>query len=118
MQQRVRDVLRDAAAAARDDPLPAMRAGFRGLLSDGVIPGLWLQACAAARRDEVVAARCRVLISGVLEETARLSEGSPDRIGRALADGALIVMLQAIGVDLAGGSHAAIDSLRVKKGKA
>lgn len=119
MQQRVREVLRDAVSAvAPGDELTAMRAGFRAMLADGVISGLWLQACAVARWDAAVAARCRDLISGVLEEAARLSEESPDRVEQALADGVLIMMLQAIGVDLAGGSRAAIGSLRVKEGEA
>jgi len=114
MERQVREVLRDAAAAYPGDPLPAMRAGFRQLIGDGVITGLWLQACATARRDETVAARCRSLISGILEEAARLTSATPEQLSQSLADGALVVMLQALGIDLTGGSRVAIDSLRIE----
>ncbi|TMR16589.1 TetR family transcriptional regulator [Nonomuraea turkmeniaca] len=112
MERQIRELFRRAAATSPADPWPAMRAGFRELLAGGVITGLWLQACATARRDEAVAARCRSVISGILEETARLTDAGSDDLARGLADGALVVMLQAVGVDLAGGSLAAIDSLR------
>jgi AcrR family transcriptional regulator len=78
LESRVRQVFGQAAAANPRDPPPAMRVGFRELLADGVLTGLWLQACAAARRDEMVAARCRSLISGVLEEAEQLADATPD----------------------------------------
>ncbi|MGP4100069.1 TetR/AcrR family transcriptional regulator [Nonomuraea sp. KM90] len=114
LERQVREVFRQAAATSPDDPLPAMRTGFRRMLTDGVITGLWLQACATARRDETVAARCRAVISGVLAEAARLTDAGTDGLARNLADGALVVMLQALGVDLTAGSRAAIDTLRVE----
>lgn len=113
MERQIREVFRRAAATSPDDPMPAMRAGFRELLAGGVVSGLWLQACAAARGDEAVAAHCRSVISRVLGEAAALTDAGPDGLARSLADGALVVMLQALGVDLTGGSRAAIDSLRV-----
>lgn len=74
-----------------------------------MLTGLWLQACAAARRDEMVAARCRSLIFGVLE-AEQLADATPDRLAQTLADGALVVMLQALAVDLTGGTRAAVES--------
>jgi AcrR family transcriptional regulator len=112
MEARIRQVLQQAAADSAADPLPAMRAGFRLMIADGVLTGLWLQACAAARSDEVVAARCRTVIGNILTESERLSAAGPQEVRGALALGALIVMLQALGVDLSDGSQAAIDSLR------
>ncbi|SDJ05276.1 TetR/AcrR family transcriptional regulator [Nonomuraea jiangxiensis] len=111
----VREVFREAAGASPGDPLPAMRAGFRELLANDALTGLWLQACATARSDEAVAERCRAVVSGVLQEAARLTDTAPESLGRALADGALVVMLQALGVDISGGSRAAIESLRAKE---
>ncbi|MBB6551679.1 TetR/AcrR family transcriptional regulator [Nonomuraea rubra] len=115
LERQLLEVVRQAAATSPDDPVAAMRAGFRGMLAGGVISGLWLQACAAARRDETVAARCRAVISGILGEVARLTGAGMDGLARNLADGALVVMLQAVGADLTGGSLAAIDSLRAEK---
>ncbi|MEO3876453.1 TetR/AcrR family transcriptional regulator [Nonomuraea sp. B12E4] len=115
MERQMLELIRQAAATSPDDPLSAMRAGFREMLADGFITGLWLQACAAARRDETVAARCRAVISAVLEELTRLTGAGTDGLARNLADGVLVVILQAVGVDLTGGSLAAIDSLRVEK---
>jgi AcrR family transcriptional regulator len=115
MEGQVRAIFRQAAATRPGDPLEAMGAGFRELIADGVISGLWLQACAAARRDETVAARCRSLISGVLEEAAQLTRAAPDDLARFAARGALVVLLQPLGVDLTGGSRAAVDSLRAER---
>ena len=112
MEARIREVLQQAAAGSAHDPLPAMRAGFRLMIADGVVTGLWLQACAAARSDELVAARCRTVIGNILAESERLSAAGPQALRGSLALGALIVMLQALGVDLSHGSQAAIDSLR------
>lgn len=112
LEARIRQVFQRAAAQSPDDPLPAMRAGFRLLIADGVITGLWLQACAAARSDEAVAARCRAVLAGILDEAGHRSAAGPDELRGSLALGALVVMLQALGVDLSQGSQAAIDSLR------
>jgi AcrR family transcriptional regulator len=115
LETRVREVFRQAAATYPSDPLPAMGAGFRELVADGVISGVWLQACATARRDEQVAARCRSVISGVLEEAGRLTQAAPNELAQFAARGALVVLLQSLGVDLTGGSRAAVDSLRAER---
>ncbi|MGC5029733.1 TetR/AcrR family transcriptional regulator [Micromonospora sp. DT229] len=112
LEARIRQVLRRAAAEHPEDPLPAMRADFRALIADGVVTGLWLQACAVARSDEVVAARCRALLGGILDEAGRLSTAAPRQLRDTLALGALVVMLQSLGMDLSVGSQAAVDSLR------
>ncbi|MFB4314409.1 TetR/AcrR family transcriptional regulator [Actinomadura sp. 21ATH] len=112
LEGRVVEVFRAAAEAGTDDPLRAMGAAFRDMVADGVVTGLWLQACAAARRDEAVAARCRALLGAVLDEVGRLTGVGPDGIARFMGDGALVVLLQAIGADLSGGSRAAVRSLR------
>ncbi|MEV6597996.1 TetR/AcrR family transcriptional regulator [Actinoplanes sp. NPDC051346] len=114
LEVRIRGVFRRAAAASPDDPLRAMGADFRDLIADGVISGLWLQACAIARADETVAARCRALICGVLEEAERLTAATPEDLARFLANGALVTVLQAVGADLTGGSQAAVNSLRAE----
>jgi AcrR family transcriptional regulator len=115
LESRVREVFGQAAATCPGDPLPAMGDRFRELVADGVISGLWLQACATARRDETVAARCRALMSGVLEEADRLTGAGPDDLAQFLANGALVMLLQALGVDLTGGSRQAVDSLRAER---
>ena len=115
VEAQVRAVLRQAAATHPDAPLPAMRAEFRKLIADGVITGFWLQACAVARADEAVAERCRLLLSDLLAEAGRPSEARPEDLAQSLATGALVVMLQALGVDLTGGSQAAVDSLRQER---
>ncbi|MFF5218611.1 TetR/AcrR family transcriptional regulator [Micromonospora sp. NPDC000442] len=112
LEARIRRVLHEAASQHPDDPLPAMRADFRTLIADGVITGLWLQACAAARSDEAVAAHCRAVVGRILDHAGRLSTAGPQELRGTLALGALVVMLQALGIDLSGGSQAAIDSLR------
>lgn len=112
LEHRVRAVFRQAAATHPGDPLEAMGAGFRELIADGVVTGLWLQASATARADQTVAARCRAVVAGVLEEAERLTHAPPDELARFVARGALVVQLQALGVDLTGGSGAAVDALR------
>jgi AcrR family transcriptional regulator len=112
LERRVRAVFRQAAATNPGDPLPAMGAGFRDLVADGIITGLWLQASATARGEETVAVRCRAVVAGVLDEAERLTRATPDELARFVANGALVVLLQALGVDLTGGSRAAMDSLR------
>lgn len=109
---RVRESFRQAAAGSPGDPIRAMGAGFRELIADGVIGGMWLQAVTTARRDAEVAARCRALIAGVLAEVERLTDASPDDVAAFAARGALVMLLQPLGVDLTGGSQAAVDSLR------
>jgi hypothetical protein len=91
-----------------------MGAGFRELVADGVITGLWLQACAIARNDEQVAQRCRSLIAGALDEAEQLTDATAEDMARFAARGALVVLLQAVGADLTQGSLAAVDSLRVR----
>ncbi|HEX8631859.1 MAG TPA: TetR/AcrR family transcriptional regulator [Catenuloplanes sp.] len=112
LEIRIRRMFRQAVATSPDDPLHAMGAAFREFVADGTMSGLWLQACAVARSDESVAARCRALISGVLEEAERLTAATPDDLARFLANGALVTVLQAVGADLTGGSQAAVNSLR------
>ncbi|NGM14316.1 TetR/AcrR family transcriptional regulator [Verrucosispora sp. CWR15] len=112
LEARIGQVLQQEAGVHPAEPLPAMRAGFRTLIADGVVTGLWLQACAAARSDEVVAAHCRALVGRVLQHAGRLSSAGPQELRGTLALGALVVMLQALGMDLSEGSQAAVDSLR------
>ncbi|MFY1689681.1 TetR/AcrR family transcriptional regulator [Plantactinospora sp. WMMB782] len=112
LEARIRQVIGQTAAQRPDTPLPAMRAGFRALIADGVITGFWLQACAVARSDEVVAVRCRAVLRGVLDEADRHSAAGAEELRDTMARGALVVMLQALGVDLTEGSQAAVDSLR------
>lgn len=124
LETRVRDVFRRAAATSTEDPtratgaMRAMGEGFRDLVADGVITGLWLQACALARGNDEVAARCRALISGVLHESARLTGAGPADLAGFLADGALVMLLQALGVDLTGGSRTAVASLLAEEANA
>lgn len=112
LERRVRDGFRAAAATAGDQPFDGMGRGFRELVADGVLSGFWLQACATARSDEEVAARCRALLRDVLDDVERLSGAGADEVARFLADGALVVLLQAVGADLSGGSRAAVGALR------
>lgn len=110
---RVGTVFRAAATDSRSDPLLAMGEGFRDLVADGVISGLWLQACAAARSDEAVALRCRAVLSEVLREAGRLTGAGPAELTGFLANGSLVMLLQALGMDLSDGSRAAVDALLV-----
>ncbi|MBS2964402.1 helix-turn-helix transcriptional regulator [Actinocrinis puniceicyclus] len=113
--ERVCVVFRAAAAASPADPLLAMGEGFRDLVSDGVVSGLWLQACAAARRDEVVARRCRSALAEVLAQADTLTRAGSGELAGFLADGSLVMLLQALGMDLSGGTRAAVDSLRMER---
>jgi AcrR family transcriptional regulator len=115
LEDRIRESFRETAAACQSDPLEAMGAGFRNLLADGVAGGLLLQAFVAARSDEQVAARSRALLAGILEESQQLTHAAPEDLAHYLARGALVVVLQAMGVDLTGGSRVAVDSLRAQE---
>lgn len=112
LEERVVQTFTHAAERATDEPLEEMGAGFRSLLSDGVAGGLWLQACAVARADEVVAARCRELIANVMRVTHDHTGVDTDELAAFLGRGVLVAMLQALGVDLRDGSRAAVASLR------
>lgn len=112
LETRVRGMFRAAAEHAPADPLGAMGEGFRDLVTDGVITGLWLQACALARSDEKVAARCRAVVAGALGEAERLSGAPPEEAASFLADGALVMMLQSLRVDLSHGSRSAVRNLQ------
>jgi len=114
LETRIREVFVRAAATAPDDPMRAMGDGFRDLVADGVATGLWLQAIAVARSDADVAARCRALIAGVLRESERQTGAGPAALTGFLADGALVMLLQAVGADLTGGSRAAVARLRTE----
>lgn len=96
------------SAQGLDEPMEEMGAGFRALVSDGVISGFWLQACAAARADDEIAHRCR----GVISTALRVAQGSTGADAEGLAAffgrGALVMMLQTLGVDLSQGSQAAV----------
>ncbi|GLZ81061.1 hypothetical protein Afil01_58680 [Actinorhabdospora filicis] len=109
LEDRVRTVF---ATAATEEPFGEMGARFREHVRDGVFSGLLVQALAAARHDEVIAARCRSLIAGVLEEVAQTTGATDETLAGFLADGALVFMLQAIGADLTEGSRAAVTALR------
>ncbi len=117
MEARVLDVFRAAASTLPADPLRAVGSGFRELVADGVVSGLWLQACAAARGDEAVAARCRGLVAGVLGEAERLTGAAPGELAAFAANGALVMLLQALGVDLSAGLQPAVDSLRATQAR-
>ncbi|EEP70575.1 conserved hypothetical protein [Micromonospora sp. ATCC 39149] len=112
LEERFRAVIRRAAAAAPDVPLPAMRAEFRDLLADEVHSGLWMQASALVRRNDKIARRLRALIAGVLAEVDRLATTTPDELLRFVADGALTVQSRALGVDVRDGIQDAVESLR------
>ncbi|MFD3587384.1 TetR/AcrR family transcriptional regulator [Streptomyces sp. NPDC058683] len=117
LEVQVLGTFRAAAEACPEAPLQAMRDAFRDLIADGVASGLWLQAYAAARTDEEVAARCRSLVAGVLAEAERLTGAGRDELARFLADGALVVLLQSLGVDLTGGSWAAVAQLHAQEAR-
>lgn len=105
-------VAETAADPVADETLEVMGAAFRSLVSDGVAGGFWLQACAVARADEMVAARCRALISNVLRATQDRTGVGTDDLATFLGRGALVAMLQALGVDLREGSRPAVAALR------
>ncbi|MFJ8745393.1 TetR/AcrR family transcriptional regulator [Embleya sp. NPDC127516] len=114
MEARVLAVFRQTAAAAPDEPFEVMGARFRGLIADGVLSGLWMQSCAAARADETIAARCRTFLARTLEEVERATEARSEDLAQFLARGALVMMLQAVGADLTEGSRGAIEALRAE----
>ncbi len=118
LEARVVETFTRAAREATGDPLNEMGAGFRSLVSDGVVSGLWLQACAVARGDQVVASRCRALISNVLRLTQKYTDASTEDLAVFLGRGAVVAMLQSLGVDLREGSQAAVASLRDAGGAA
>ncbi len=98
-----------------EEPLEEMGAGFRELVSDGVISGFWLQACAAARSDDLIASRCRDVISSALRSAQENTGADADRLAAFFGRGALVMMLQTLGVDLSQGSQAAVRSLVEQK---
>lgn len=112
MEFRIRDTMRVSADSVPGEPLPAIRAGYRGLIADGVITGLWLQACAAARSDEVIAARCRAVIAAILDETDALSSAGPEAVTAVLARATLVLTMQAVGIDISAGIDAGLGTLR------
>lgn len=103
-------------AQGAEEPMEEMGAGFRDLVSDGVISGFWLQACAAARADEVIARRCRDVISRALQVAQDRTGADAERLAAFFGRGALVMMLQTLGVDLSAGSQAAVASL-VEEGR-
>lgn len=102
-------------AEGAEEPMEEMGAGFRALVSDGVISGFWLQACAAARGDDVIASRCRDVISSALQAVQENTGADADRLAAFFGRGALVMMLQTLGVDLSKGSQAAVTSLVEKE---
>jgi hypothetical protein len=84
-----------------------MRPGrdLRELVAEGVVSGLWLQAGAAARSDDALAARCRWASSAVLQDVELLTGAGPEESAGFLRRGALVVLLQSLRVDLTGGSR-------------
>ncbi|WTX00883.1 TetR/AcrR family transcriptional regulator (plasmid) [Streptomycetaceae bacterium NBC_01309] len=115
MEARIRATFRASVAAAPDEPFEAMGSGFRQLVADGVVSGLWLQSCAAARADEAVAARCRLLLANVLEEVDQATGAGEEALAQFLATGSLVMVLQAVGADLSHDSRGAIDSIRAER---
>lgn len=99
------------AAEGSEQPMEDMGAGFRALVSDGVISGFWLQACAAARADDEIASRCRGVISRALQVAQDKTGADAERLAVFFGRGALVMMLQTLGVDLSDGSHAAVAAL-------
>ncbi len=112
LESRIRDAMRESANRASDEPLPAIKAGYRALITDGVIPGLWLQACAAARSDEMIAARCRAVIATILDEADALSSAGPEAVTASLARATLVLTMQAVGMDISAGIDTALSTLR------
>lgn len=114
LEVQFRQTLRDAVQNSPDVPerFGVMGAAFRDLVSDGTASGLWLQACALARFDDEIAARCRMILAGTLREAERLTGADSGDVAGFAADGALVIFLRAIGADLGGGSRAALDLLR------
>ncbi|HCS60767.1 MAG TPA: TetR family transcriptional regulator [Microbacterium sp.] len=111
---RITEMLLRAGTGAAE-PLEEMGAGFRTLVADGVISGFWLQACAAARADEEIASKCRDVISRALQTVTDSTGVDSDVLAGFFGRGALVMMLQTLGVDLREGSHAAVASLVEKR---
>jgi AcrR family transcriptional regulator len=112
LESRIREGMRESANRASGEPLPAIQAGYRTLIADGVITGLWLQACAAARSDEIIAARCRAVIATVLDEADALSSAGPEAVTASLARATLVLTMQAVGMDISAGIESALRTLR------
>jgi AcrR family transcriptional regulator len=113
LEEMIRGAFAATAAQGLDtDPLATLGAGFRRLLDDGTVSGLWLQASAVARSDEVVAERLRRLLSAVLDDITRLAPIDDTELADFTARGALVLLLQPIGIDFARGTEAAIAALR------
>lgn len=99
-------------------PAPRRRADapeagrLSALIAGGVITGLWLQACAAARSDEVIAARCQAVIVTILDETDTLSSAGPEAVTADLARATLVLTKQAVGMDISEGIDTALRTLR------
>ncbi|MGO2931804.1 TetR/AcrR family transcriptional regulator [Microbacterium sp.] len=103
-----------STGAGVEEPLEEMGAGFRALVSDGVISGFWLQACAAARADDEIASKCRDVIARSLRAVQASAGVDADVLAGFFGRGALVMMLQTLGVDLSEGSRAAVASLAEK----
>jgi AcrR family transcriptional regulator len=101
-----------AAAGGHGSPMEDMGAAFRELVADGSVGGMWLQACAMARNDESIARRCRELLSTVLRAAQRHTGAASEQLAAFMGRGALVVLLQSLGVDLGEGSAAAVEGLR------
>lgn len=114
LESRIRVAIRSSANSTPHEPLPAMEAGYRALIADGVITGLWLQACAAARSDEIIAARCRTVIATILDEaqTSAGTQTGTEAVTASLARATLVLTMQAIGMDISDGIDAALTTLR------
>lgn len=114
LESRIRVAIRSSANSTPHEPLPAMKAGYRALIADGVITGLWLQACAAARSDEIIAARCRTVIATILDEaqTSAGTQTGTEAVTASLARATLVLTMQAIGMDISDGIDAALTTLR------
>jgi AcrR family transcriptional regulator len=112
LEGRLCEAFQQARLAQPHDPMPAVRASFRQFISDGVVTGLWLQACAAARADEVVAARCRCLIAAVLDEIGCLTGATAETLADFLAYAAHGLTLQALGMDIGADGAMAIKPSR------
>lgn len=76
--------------------------------------GFWLQACAAARADDEIASKCRDVIARSLRAVQASAGVDADVLARFFGRGALVMMLQTLGVDLSEGSRAAVASLAEK----
>jgi AcrR family transcriptional regulator len=114
LEELIRGTFARAAAQglSASNPLATLGAAFRELVEDGTVSGLWLQASAVARSDEVVASRLRALLSAVLGDITELAAIDDTALAEFTARGALVLLLQPIGIDFAPGTEAAIAALR------